>query len=55
MERHEVGCVLVAFALVVVGTFATGLVPPGPVYQALAGGLIVAGFGLLFYCFRGWD
>ena len=52
MERREIGCVLFAFALVVAGTFATGLLPSSAPYQAVAGGVIVAGFALLFYCFR---
>ena len=55
MERSELGCAALAVALVVVGTFATGLLPSTTAYQVVAGGIIVAGFGLLLYCFRGWD
>ena len=52
MEAREIGCALAAFGLVVVGTVSTGVLPPTAVGQAVAGGLIVAGFALLFYCFR---
>ena len=55
MDRRELGCSAVAVALVVVGTFATGLLPSSRPYQVVAGGIIVAGFALLLYCFRGWD
>lgn len=44
-------CLGAAVALVVAGTLATGLLPSTLPYQALAGGLIVAGFGLAFACF----
>ncbi|HKJ57785.1 MAG TPA: hypothetical protein VKA37_01025 [Halobacteriales archaeon] len=54
MDRREVGCTALAVALVVVGTFATGLLPSTTPYQVVAGGIIVAGFGLLLYCFRDW-
>ena len=55
MNRSELGCGAVAVALVVVGTFSTGLLPSATPYQVLAGGIIVAGFVTLLYCFRGWD
>ena len=54
MDRYELGCAALAVALVVVGTFATGLLPSTTPSQAVAGGIIVAGFGLLLYCFRDW-
>lgn len=53
MVRDGLACVLTAFALVVGGTLATGLVPPTGPYQVVAGGVIVAGFALLLYCFGG--
>ena len=52
MDRREVGCVVVAFALIVIGTFSTGLLPPTTPYQVLAGAIIVAGFALPFFCLR---
>lgn len=55
MDAREIGCAAVAVALVVAGTLATGPLPSTPAYQAIAGGVIVAGFGLLLYCFRDWD
>lgn len=55
MDRREIGCAALAVGLVVVGTFATGLLPSSAPYQVLAGGIIVAGFALLLYCFRDWD
>ena len=44
-----------AFGLVVAGTLATGFLPSTAIYQVLAGAIIVAGFGVLLYCFKGWD
>lgn len=38
------GSLLLAALLVVVGTLATGVLPPTLPYQLLAGALIVAGF-----------
>jgi len=40
----------VAVILIVAGTAATGLFPPTPLYQAIAGGIIVGGFALAFVC-----
>lgn len=40
------GLLLLAVVLVVVGTLATGFLPPTLPYQLLAGTLIVVGFGL---------
>lgn len=55
MDSRAVGCAAVAVALVVVGTLATGWLPSSTPYQVVAGGVIVAGFALLLYCFRDWD
>lgn len=52
MDARELGCPGAALALVVAGTVATGLLPSSTPYQALAGGIIVAGFAVLLYCFR---
>jgi len=54
MDRRDLGCATLAVALVLVGTFATGLLPASTAYQVVAGGVIVAGFALLLYCFRDW-
>jgi len=35
-----------AAVLIVVGTLATGFLPSTPFYQALSGGIIVAGFAV---------
>lgn len=55
MDRREIGCVALAVALVLVGTLSTGPLPSTGPYQVVAGGIIVAGFALLLYCFRDWD
>lgn len=52
VERSTVGCFLLAGALVVVGTLATGFLPPTLPYQVLAGGTIVAGFAVIVFCLR---
>lgn len=49
------GCLAIAGLLVVGGTLATGLVPQEPLYQVLAGAIIVAGFGLGFVCLGGME
>lgn len=49
------GCLVVAAALVVAGTLATGLLPPTTGSQVLAGAVIVAGFGLGFVCMGGLE
>lgn len=49
------GCLALAVLLVVAGTLATGLLPPTALYQVLAGGVIVAGFALVFVCLGGLD
>lgn len=36
----------VAVVLIITGTLATGLLPSTPLYQVIAGGLIVAGFAV---------
>lgn len=51
MDRRDVAGALAAVALVLGGTLATGVLPPTAPYQALAGGLIVAGFALLMVLF----
>lgn len=55
MDRREIGCLVTAVGVIVVGTLATGWLPPTAPYQAVAGGIIVVGFGMLLYCFRDWD
>lgn len=54
MDRRQLGCVTVAFVLVIGGTLATGVLPASAPYQAVAGGVIVAGFAVLGYCFSDW-
>ena len=53
MDRRDVAGPVLAVALVLAGTLATGVLPPTTPYQVLAGGLIVAGFALLMVLF--WD
>jgi hypothetical protein len=53
--RRRYVCPGAAVALILVGTLATGLLPSTALYQALAGGLIVAGFGVLYLCLGGFD
>lgn len=36
----------VAVVLIITGTLATGFLPSTPLYQVIAGGLIVAGFAV---------
>lgn len=48
-------CLAVAGLVVVAGTLATGLLPQTTPYQVLSGMIIVAGFGLGFYCVGGLD
>jgi|GEM_PF-4120623 len=52
MNTRDYACFGVAVLLLVVGTFATGFLPPSPLSQVLAGGLIVAAFALIFVCLR---
>lgn len=49
-DRRQAACLGVAVALVVAGTLGTGLLPSTTAYQLLAGGAIVLGFALAFYC-----
>ena len=55
MERRQLGCLAVAVVLVVGGTLATGVLPRTTAGQLVAGGIIVAGFAVLYYCFAGGD
>lgn len=48
-------CFGVAVVLVVTGTIATGLVPSTPLYQVLAGSIIVAGFAVGYLCLSGFN
>ncbi|MFB6087806.1 MAG: hypothetical protein ABEJ85_04735 [Haloarculaceae archaeon] len=43
-------CFAAAAALVVFGTLGTGLLPPKPAFQAIAGAAIVGGFALVYGC-----
>jgi hypothetical protein len=43
-------CPGLAAVAIVVGTLATGVLPATPLYQLLAGALIVAGFALGYAC-----
>jgi hypothetical protein len=52
MDFRTVGLLVIAFALLVGGTISTGILPSAAPYQAFAGGMIVAAFGLVFYIFR---
>lgn len=49
-STRQYACFGVAVVLVVTGTIATGLVPSTPLYQALAGSVIVAGFAVGYVC-----
>lgn len=44
-----------AAVLIITGTLATGLLPPTPLYQVLAGGIIVGGFAVGFACLGSFD
>lgn len=52
IERRTAGCLGLALLLVVLGTLGAGIDPGDPVVQVVSGGLIVAGFGVVFVCFR---
>ncbi len=43
-------CLGLAGLLIAAGTLATGLLPSTAPYQVLAGGIIVAGFALVYAC-----
>lgn len=43
-------CLGVAVLLIIAGTLATGLLPSTPLFQVLAGGVIVAGFAVVYAC-----
>ncbi|PSP82298.1 hypothetical protein BRC83_09750 [Halobacteriales archaeon QS_1_68_17] len=45
----------VGAVLIVAGTLATGLLPPTPLYQVLAGAIIVGGFAVAFASFGAFD
>lgn len=49
------GSLVGATLLVLGGTLATGVLPPTPRYQLLAGLIIVAGFALGFIGFVGFE
>ncbi|MFB6218993.1 MAG: hypothetical protein ABEH77_07445 [Halobacteriaceae archaeon] len=50
--RTRYACLALSVLLVVGGTLATGVVPGTLPAQAVAGGVIVAGFGLVYVCLR---
>lgn len=45
----------VAVSLIIIGTIATGLLPSAAPYQAVAGGIIVAGFAMGYWCLGATD
>ncbi|SEA32262.1 hypothetical protein SAMN04488065_2657 [Haloplanus vescus] len=45
-KRRQYVFLGLAAVLIVVGTLATGFLPSTPFYQALSGGIIVAGFAV---------
>jgi len=45
----------VAILLIIGGTLATGLLPSSTPYQVLAGGIIVAGFGVAYWTLGALD
>jgi hypothetical protein len=49
------GLLVLAVVLVVGGTLAAGFLPSGLPYQALAGGIIVLGFGVGYWCVAAYD
>lgn len=53
-QLRQYVCLGVGAVLIVSGTIATGLVPPGVLYQILAGSLIVVGFAVSYKCFGGF-
>jgi hypothetical protein len=54
-KRRPYACLGLAAALVVGGTLAAGLLPQTPLYQVLAGGIIVAGFAVGYACVGAFD
>lgn len=52
MNMRDYACFAIAAVLLVAGTFATGFLPPTPLSQVVAGGLIVAAFAIVFVCLR---
>jgi hypothetical protein len=48
-------CLALSVVLVVGGTLATGLLPPTPGYQVVAGGIILLGFVLVYACLGGFQ
>lgn len=52
IERRTAGCLGLALVFVIIGTLGAGIDPRDPVVQVGAGALIVAGFGVVFICFR---
>lgn len=52
MNTRDYACFAIAAVLLVVGTLATGFLPPTPLSQVIAGGLIVAAFAIVFVCLR---
>jgi hypothetical protein len=54
-DRRRYPCLALAAVLVVAGTIAAGLLPSSPLYQVLAGGIIVAGFAVGYACVGAFD
>ena len=49
-RARQYACLGVATVLVIIGTLSTGLLPSTPLYQVLAGGIIVGGFAVGYAC-----
>jgi len=54
-DRRTIGGMAVAILLIIGGTLATGLLPSSTPYQVLAGGIIVAGFGVAYWTLGALD
>ena len=54
-RTRRYACLALAGTLLVTGTLATGLLPSGAIYQALAGGIIVLAFAVGYACLGVFD
>ncbi len=54
-RRRQYICLGLAALLVISGTLATGLLPSTRLSQILAGGIIVAGFGIGYACLGAFE
>lgn len=52
IDERDIGCFILAALLVIGGTVAGALLPDSTSGLVVSGGLIVAGFAVVFVCFR---